>query len=185
MHLLFDRHLGTDWPKRQRHPETWVGIETVADAELWETQQVQKARLINFVRNRLASQARRREEPDSAIDRAMQALDLSALTIGFARRFATYKRSGLILQDVERLIELVSSSDRPIQIIFGGKAHPEDRMGKELIQNIVRFTKQEQFATPNRLRRGLRHERRAATGPGGRRLAQQSAPAPGSQWHLG
>jgi starch phosphorylase len=75
----------------------------------------------------------------------MQALDLSALTIGFARRFATYKRSGLILQDVERLIELVSSSYRPIQIIFGGKAHPEDRMGKELIQNIVRFTKQEQF----------------------------------------
>jgi glycogen phosphorylase len=145
MHLLFDRHLGTDWPKRQRHPETWVGIDTVADAELWETQQVQKARLINFVRNRLASQARRREEPESAIDRAMEALDLSALTIGFARRFATYKRSGLILQDVERLIELVSSSDRPIQIIFGGKAHPEDRMGKELIQNIVRFTKQEQF----------------------------------------
>jgi glycogen phosphorylase len=145
MHLLFDRHLGTDWPKRQRHPETWVGIDTVADAELWETQQVQKARLINFIRNRLASQARRREEPDSAIDRAMQALDLSALTIGFARRFATYKRSGLILQDVERLIDLVNSSDRPIQIIFGGKAHPEDRMGKELIQNIVRFTKQEQF----------------------------------------
>ena len=115
----------------------------------------------------------------------MQALDLSALTIGFARRFATYKRSGLILQDVERLVELVSSIDRPIQIIFGGKAHPEDRMGKELIQNIVRFTKQEQFATPHRLRRGLRHERRAATGPGGRRLAQQSAPATGSQWHLG
>ena len=122
-----------------------MGIDTVSDAELWETQQVQKARLINFVRNRLASQARRREEPDEAIDRAMQALDLSALTIGFARRFATYKRSGLILQDVERLAEMISSSDRPIQIIFGGKAHPEDRMGKELIQNIVRFTKQDHF----------------------------------------
>ena len=64
MHLLFDRHLGTDWPKRQRHPETWVGIDTVEDAELWETQQVLKARLINFVRNRLAAQARRRDEPD-------------------------------------------------------------------------------------------------------------------------
>ena len=75
----------------------------------------------------------------------MQALDLNALTIGFARRFATYKRSGLILQDVERLIELVSGSERPIQIIFGGKAHPEDRMGKELIQNIARLTRQEQF----------------------------------------
>jgi starch phosphorylase len=146
MHLLFDRHMGTDWPKRQRHPETWEKIDTVADAELWETQQVQKARLINFVRIRLAAQARRREEPDAAIDRAMKALDLSALTIGFARRFATYKRSGLILQDIERLGALINSIDRPIQIIFGGKAHPEDRMGKELIQNIVRFTKQEQFA---------------------------------------
>jgi starch phosphorylase len=147
MHLLFDRHLGTDWPRRQRHPDTWLGIETVADAEIWETQQVQKARLINVVRIRLAAQARRREEPGSAVDRAMQALDLSALTIGFARRFATYKRSGLILQDIERLGELVNSTDRPIQIIFGGKAHPEDRMGKELIQNIVRFTRREQFAS--------------------------------------
>ncbi len=103
--------------------------------------------MINFVRNRLVSQARRRNEPDAAIERAMQALDLNALTIGFARRFATYKRSGLILQDVERLIDLVSSADRPIQIIFGGKAHPEDRMGKELIQGIVRLTRQEQFAS--------------------------------------
>ena len=127
-------------------PETWEGIDTVEDAELWETQQVLKARMINFVRNRLAAQARRRDEPDSAIERAMEALDLNALTIGFARRFATYKRAGLVLQDVERLIEMVSSADRPIQFIFGGKAHPEDRMGKELIQNIARLTRQERFA---------------------------------------
>jgi len=145
MHLLFDRHLGTDWPRRQRLAETWEAINSVEDAELFETQQVQKARLINFVRNRLVSQARRRDEPEANIDRAMQALDLNALTIGFARRFATYKRSGLILQDVERLVDLVSGSDRPIQIIFGGKAHPEDRMGKELIQNIAKLTRQEQF----------------------------------------
>jgi starch phosphorylase len=147
MHLLFDRHLGTDWPTHQRLPETWKGIETVEDAELWETQQVLKARLINFVRNRLVAQARRRNEPESSIDRAMEALDLGALTIGFARRFATYKRARLVLQDVERLQELVSAPDRPIQIIFGGKAHPEDRMGKELIQGIERLTKQEQFAS--------------------------------------
>ena len=72
------------------------GDRGVEDAEIWETQQVLKARLINFVRNRLVSQARRRNEPDAAIEQAMQALDLNALTIGFARRFATYKRSGLI-----------------------------------------------------------------------------------------
>jgi starch phosphorylase len=146
MHLVFDRHLGTDWPKFQRLPETWEGVTTIEDAEIWETQQVLKARLINFVRARLVAQAQRRHEPDSSIERAMQALDLNALTIGFARRFATYKRAGLILQDVERLIEMVQSIDRPIQIIFGGKAHPEDRMGKELIQNIARMTKDERFA---------------------------------------
>jgi len=147
MHLLFDRNLGTDWPKRQRLPETWEGIEAVEDAELWETQQVLKARLINFIRNRLVQQARRRNEPDAAIERAMHALDLGALTIGFARRFATYKRAGLILQDVERLTDLVSASERPIQIIFGGKSHPEDRFGKELIQSIVGWTKKDPFAS--------------------------------------
>ncbi len=144
--LLFDRHLGTDWSRRQRFPETWEGIDSVEDAELWETQQVLKARMINFVRNRLAAQAKRREEPDSAVERAMGALSLDALTVGFARRFATYKRAGLVLQDVERLIEMVSSSDRPIQFVFGGKAHPEDRMGKELIQHIASLTRQDQFA---------------------------------------
>jgi starch phosphorylase len=147
MQLLFDRNLGTDWPKRQRLSQTWEGIEAVEDAELWETQQVLKARLINFVRNRLVQQARRRNEPDAIVERAMNALDLGALTIGFARRFATYKRAGLILQDVERLTDLVNATEKPIQIIFGGKAHPEDRMGKELIQGIIRCTKREPFAS--------------------------------------
>jgi glycogen phosphorylase len=68
------------------------------------------------------------------------------LTIGFARRFATYKRAGLVLQDVERLTELVHATDRPIQFIFAGKAHPEDHLGKELIQGIVRLTRREEFA---------------------------------------
>jgi starch phosphorylase len=145
MSLLFDRHLGTHWTRDQRLPETWEGIETVDDAELWETQQVLKARLINFVRNRLVSQARRRNESDASIQRLMEALDLNALTIGFARRFATYKRAGLILKDVERLTDMVRAADRPIQIIFAGKAHPEDRHGKELIQGIVRITRQEPF----------------------------------------
>jgi starch phosphorylase len=145
MHLLFDRHLGTDWPKRQRYPETWRGINEVDDGEIWETKQVLKARLINFVRNRLATQARRREEPESAVQRSMEVLDLNALTIGFARRFATYKRAGLILQDVERFAQIVAASNRPIQIIFAGKAHPEDRFGKELIQQITRLAWADRF----------------------------------------
>jgi starch phosphorylase len=146
MALVLDRHLGVNWPKDQRLARTWEGIETIEDAELWETQQVLKARLINFVRNRLVAAARRRNEPDSVVEKALEALDLNALTIGFARRFATYKRAGLILQDVERLTDLVRATERPIQIIFAGKAHPEDRMGKELIQGIVRITRQAAFA---------------------------------------
>ncbi len=145
MHLLFDRHLGADWPSRQRDPKTWEGIKTVEDAELWETQQVLKARLIEFVRGRLVTQAEKRNEGDKAVQRASTALDLNALTIGFARRFATYKRAGLVLRDVERMAETLNASDRPIQIIFAGKAHPEDRHGKELIQNIIKLTKEDPF----------------------------------------
>ena len=145
MQLLFSQHLGTDWAKEQRDPKTWEKINTVDDAELWETQQVLKARLIKFVRNRLVDQAKRRKESDEVIEKAGSALDLNALTIGFARRFATYKRAGLVLRDVERMGELITMSDRPIQFIFAGKAHPEDRFGKELIQNIARLTKQEPF----------------------------------------
>ena len=182
--MLFDRHLSVDWAKRMRHPETWDGIQTVDDAELWETQQVLKARLIDFVRRRLAAQARRRDEGEAAVRRAAQVLDLDALTIGFARRFATYKRAGLVLQDVERLAELVHAADRPIQFIFAGKAHPEDHLGKELIQGIVRLTRRERVRAPDRLRRRLRHERGPAPRAGGRRLAEQPAPAAGGQRHL-
>jgi starch phosphorylase len=145
MTLIFDRHLGVNWSRDQRLPETWAGIEAIGDAELWETQQVLKARLINFVRRRMVAQGRRRNEPDSVIQKAQDAMDLSPLTIGFARRFATYKRAGLVLQDVERLTQMVASSDRPIQIIFAGKAHPEDKQGKELIQGIVKITRQDRF----------------------------------------
>jgi starch phosphorylase len=147
MHQLLDRHLGVDWTKRQRHAETWAGVQTIEDAEFWETQQILKARLIDFVRRRLVAQAQHRNEGDAAVSRAAHALDLSALTIGFARRFATYKRAGLVLKDVERLAELVEAPDRPIQFIFAGKAHPEDHYGKDLIQSIVRLTRQERFAS--------------------------------------
>jgi starch phosphorylase len=145
MQLLYDRHLGTEWAKRQRNPETWEGIDTVEDAELWETQQVVKARLIAFVRRRLVQGAQNRNEGEEAIKRAQSALDLTALTIGFARRFATYKRAGLLFRDIERIAEIMNSTDRPLQVIFAGKAHPEDHLGKELIQNIVKLTRNPPF----------------------------------------
>ncbi len=141
MQQLFDRHLGPDWYRNQSDPMTWAGIAHIDDAELWETQQVLKASLIDFVRGRLVAQARRRNEGEDAVRRASQVLDLDTLTIGFARRFATYKRAGLVLKDVERLVERVNNSSRPIQFIYAGKAHPEDQFGKELIQGIIRLTR--------------------------------------------
>jgi starch phosphorylase len=146
MHLLFDRNLGPDWPQRMRHPEAWANIVQVDDAELWETHQILKARMIDFVRRRAVQQAIRRNEGDEAVARARQVLDLEVLTLGFARRFATYKRAGLILSDAERLAQFVNSADRPVQLVFAGKAHPEDHLGKELIQGIIRFARQERFA---------------------------------------
>ncbi len=141
MHQLFDRHLGPEWLKTMSRPATWAGIDHVDDAELWETQQVLKSGLIDFVRRRLVAQARRRGEGEAALKKAAAALEVEALTIGFARRFATYKRAGLVLRDVERLVDLVNGADRPIQFIYAGKAHPEDRFGKELIQGIVKLTR--------------------------------------------
>ena len=145
MRGIFNRHLGTDWPGRMTDPKAWREIRTVDDSELWETQQVLKAALIKFVRERLVRQGKRRNESAEALDGYAQALDLDTLTIGFARRFATYKRAGLVLRDVERLKAMVDSADKPLQIVFAGKAHPEDRYGKELIQNIVRLTKESDF----------------------------------------
>ena len=145
MRELYDRQLGSDWPSHQRHPETWKGIDRIEDSELWETQQVLKAGLIDFARHRLAMQVERRGGTPEAAAAARKALDPEILTIGFARRFATYKRANLVLRDAERLAGLVRSADRPIQLIFAGKAHPEDRFGKELIQNIVRLADDPRF----------------------------------------
>jgi starch phosphorylase len=146
MREIYDRYLGVDWPSRMCDPATWKEIVQVDDAELWETQQVLKARLIDFVRRRLVVQAKRRNESDAAVQRANQVLDLNVLTIGFARRFATYKRANLVLQDAERLASILNAADRPVQFVFAGKAHPEDQFGKELIQNIARMSRQERFA---------------------------------------
>jgi starch phosphorylase len=146
MRDLYDRHLGPDWHMHMGHPEIWRQIDTIDDAELYETQQILKARLIEFVRRRLVAQCRRRGESDAAVRRAEGVLDLEVLTIGFARRFASYKRANLVMRDAERLAEIVNAADRPVQLVFAGKAHPEDQPGKELIQSIVRLTRDARFA---------------------------------------
>jgi len=142
---MYDRHMGPDWPDHIRDPKVWRKLDSIEDAELWETQQVLKAGLIDFVRRRVNDQYKARGEVDS-LKRAETVLDLDVLTIGFARRFATYKRANLVLKDAEWLTGMVNSADKPIQLVFAGKAHPEDQYGKELIQNIVKLATDARFA---------------------------------------
>ena len=130
MHKVFDRHLGPDWPRRCADASCWDAIENVDDGELWETHQALKARLVNFARRRATASAERRGEPAEFVAQLRQSLSLDALTIGFARRFATYKRANLVLQDIERIVSLVNDPRKPVQLVFAGKAHPLDRPGK-------------------------------------------------------
>ncbi len=139
MHQVYDRHLGPDWPERGREPGFWELVENIDDGELWETHQALKSRLLDFVRRRAAAQAQRRGEPAETADQLRRALSLDALTIGFARRFATYKRASLIMDDVERLAALVNDAQMPIQFVFAGKSHPKDQPGKQVLQRIARL----------------------------------------------
>jgi starch phosphorylase len=146
MHDLYDRHLGPDWERRSGEPEVWAGIAGVDDGELWETHAVLKGRLLDFVRRRGAHQRQRRGEPAEAVEEARVALSPEALTIGFARRFATYKRSTLILRDIDRLARLVGNPVAPVQLVFAGKAHPHDEPGKHLLRQVARLDADPRFA---------------------------------------
>jgi starch phosphorylase len=145
MHQVYDRHLGPDWPERGREQRFWELVENIDDGELWETHQALKSRLLDFVRRRAAAQAQRRGEPAETADQLRRALNLDALTIGFARRFATYKRASLIMDDVERLAALVNDAQMPIQFVFAGKAHPKDQPGKQVLQRIARLARDPKF----------------------------------------
>jgi starch phosphorylase len=145
MRQVYDRHFGPDWPSRAGDPGFWEGIEEVNDGELWETHETLKSRLIAFVRRRAAAHAEERGEPAEFVAQLRKALSLDALTIGFARRFATYKRAGLILNDIDTLAELVNHPQRPVQLIFAGKSHPHDKPGKEILQHIAQLMRDPRF----------------------------------------
>jgi len=136
MHQLFETRLAQDWPTRMVHSDVWEKVLEIDDGELWETHQSLKMRLIRFVRRRLLLQAERLGHHET-VQQIEQILDPDVLTIGCARRFATYKRGDLILSQPERLAKLVGDAHRPIQIIFAGKAHPRDDEGKRLLQRIA------------------------------------------------
>jgi starch phosphorylase len=136
---LFDRYLGPEWYMSSRKPENIHRIDDVYEEDLWRAHEMNRSRLIRYCREQMARQYARRNAPRAAIEEAESVLDPEVLTIAFARRFATYKRAYLLLQDPDRLEALLTNKDHPVQFIFAGKAHPRDNEGKELIQRIVRF----------------------------------------------
>jgi len=143
---LYDRHLGTGWHQRSSEAPIWEGIENVDDGELWETHLSLKSRLLEFVRRRAIAQAERRGESREVLNRLARVLSPDALTIGFARRFATYKRANLILTDIEKLASMVNDPKRPVQFVFAGKAHPLDEPGKRMLQRIAALMRDPQFS---------------------------------------
>jgi starch phosphorylase len=142
MDALYDRYLGVNWTNETIDDSIWKNITEIPDEELWRTHQRCKAHLISFARRRLKSQMQRRGTYHTELNWAEEVLDPEALTIGFARRFATYKRGNLLFRDAQRIMKILSNTDRPLQIIFAGKAHPRDTEGKEIIRQIIHFANQ-------------------------------------------
>ncbi len=140
---LYERYLGPAWSDALFDKSVWEQVDQIPDEELWSAHQRCKDQLIVFARKRLMAQMQRRGTCQGELRRAEEVLDPEALTIGFARRFVAYKRGDLLLRDAERLVRLVNNTERPVQILFAGKAHPRDNAGKEIIRHIVHFACQE------------------------------------------
>jgi starch phosphorylase len=141
---LYRKYLG-DWEEHLTDPDFWRRVTDIPDAQLWETHQRLKVRLIDFVRERVRAARERVGESPESIRNVNRILDPEILTIGFARRFATYKRGSLLFSDRDRLKRLLNDDTRPVQFIFAGKAHPQDEGGKALIQQVYKFSREEGF----------------------------------------
>jgi glycogen phosphorylase len=139
---LYRRYLGEDWDKRLSETALWSRIAEIPDAELWAAHVHRKQRLVALCRKRSHASLAKRGASETDLRLAQTALNPDALTIGFARRFATYKRAALLLTDVPRLMRLLGDSERPVQFVFAGKAHPQDKGGKELIREISRASRE-------------------------------------------
>jgi starch phosphorylase len=138
---LYDQYLQPDWRERLTDEKTWEQVEDIPDQELWEAHRRRKRRLLQFVRERQVDFAKKRGASSAELRRASEVLDPEAFTIGFARRFATYKRATLLFRDLNRLKRILLNAERPVQIVIAGKAHPKDHPGKELIRQIVQLSR--------------------------------------------
>jgi starch phosphorylase len=145
MNQLYDRYLGPAWRREPGQSELWRRVESIPPEELWRTHERRRERLVAFARKRLYAQLKRRGAPQAELDAAEEALDPETLTIGFARRFATYKRGTLLFRDIDRLTRILAHAERPVQLIVAGKAHPKDDAGKELIRQIAELARREQL----------------------------------------
>ncbi len=140
---LFDRYVGNEWRIKPSDKKSVKRINQVPDVELWRAHEMSRSRLIRVARDFGVSQYSRRHSTSAEISKIKSVLNHNTLTLGFARRFATYKRANLLLREPERLRAILTNPDMPVQMIFGGKAHPADEQGKRLIQEIVQFARQE------------------------------------------
>ncbi|MHC4741791.1 MAG: alpha-glucan family phosphorylase [Planctomycetota bacterium] len=139
---LYERYISPDWAEQAMDKSIWENVEQIPDEEFWHIHQRCRERLIVFARNRLKSQMERRGTYHTELSHAEEVLDPEVLTIGFARRFATYKRGTLLLRDPQRLMKMLTDPKYPIQLIFAGKAHPKDAEGKDIIRHLIHFANQ-------------------------------------------
>ncbi len=142
---LYNEYLMPYWQDNIQNDQTWEKINSIPDEELWRVHQERKEKLLNLVKKNTTARLHRCGYSYEEINKITSMLNPNALTIGFARRFATYKRATLIFKDLERITQLFSNSDRPIQIIFAGKAHPADKEGQDLIKYIHEISMKPQF----------------------------------------
>ena len=142
---LYERTLGPDRKAHHSDPAFWDRILQIPDEEVWQTHLERKQALVGFIRDRVAKQRLRVGESTAAIEKARKMLDPEALTIGFARRFAPYKRAELLFQDPQRLKAILQNPERPVQIIFAGKSHPHNQEGKDTLQKVYQFTRHPDF----------------------------------------
>ncbi len=143
--FLFDRYLGPDWPNHFWDSNIAKRIDDIYDEEIWRAREMSRSRLIRACREMMVKQHGRRNASRAVMDHASAVLDPEVLTIGFARRFATYKRANLLFTNPDRLETIINSEDRPVQFIFAGKAHPKDTQGKELIKQIFQHAQDPRF----------------------------------------
>ncbi|HMP01945.1 MAG TPA: alpha-glucan family phosphorylase [Gemmatales bacterium] len=145
MTTLLERHLGTAFWEKPTDHRVWRKVDNISDAELWRCHERAREQLVGYTRRKVRLQLTKRGASAAEIAKAADILDPEALTIGFARRSATYKRGALILRDLDRLAKILNNKDRPVQIIFAGKAHPHDKGGKELIQRMAQVARMPEF----------------------------------------